>query len=212
MKFLNLFPVTIHKFDNPNPETESLISAIQNQKPSQRYGNWEEMKIRTTDGNLHLKQEFKSIMDFFHKCLFEYHGHYQLDCDKLDIAVCWANESRPGDNAAHHTHTHNLSYVSAVYYVTDGSPTVFFDPIYSKGGEQIEVCWKNNKEIEREIHPEPGSLILFPSWLPHCSRPHTGKKPRYTMSFNALPVGNINSGLYGFPMANILLNKYETNP
>jgi hypothetical protein len=45
--------------------------------------------------------------------------------------------------------------------------------------------------------------------LPHCSKPHLGNKPRYTMSFNVLPVGNVNSGMYGFPMAHITLNRYE---
>lgn len=209
MKTLKLFPSILHKFENPDPRTDEVISLIENQKPIQRYGNWEEMKIRTTDGILHLLPEFKFLIDWFKECLYEYKTYYELDCDALDIAVCWGNKSAVGEKAAHHIHTHNLSYISAVYYVTEGSPTVFLDPFYSKGGEQVEVCWKKNRDIEIEVHPGAGNLILFPSWLPHCSRPHLGNKPRYTMSFNVLPVGNINSGMYGFPMANITLNRYE---
>lgn len=209
MKTLKLFPSILHKFENPNPRTDEVISLIENQKPIQRYGNWEEMKIRTTDGILHLLPEFKFLIDWFKECLDEYKTYYELDCDALDIAVCWGNKSAAEEKAAHHIHTHNLSYISAIYYVTEGSPTVFLDPFYSKGDQQVEVCWKKNREIEIEVHPGPGNLILFPSWLPHCSRPHLGSKPRYTMSFNVLPVGNINSGMYGFPMANITLNRYE---
>jgi uncharacterized protein (TIGR02466 family) len=209
MKTLKLFPIVLHKFQNPNPRKNEVISLLEKQQPIQRHGNWDEMKIKTTDGTLHLLPEFKFLIDWFKECLMEYKNYYELDCDSLDIAVCWGNKSSPGLNAAHHIHTHTLSYLSAVYYVTDGSPTVFFDPTYSKGVEQNEIIWKANKEIEQEVHPGPGNLILFPSWLPHCSRPHTEKYSRYTISFNALPTGKVNSGIYGFPMAHITLNHYE---
>jgi uncharacterized protein (TIGR02466 family) len=209
MKSLNLFPITVFKFDNPNPQTDKVISLIEKYNPSQKHGNWEEMTVKTTPGTLHLDPEFDFLIDWFHECLDQIKQYFVLDCDKLDIAVCWGNKSVPGENAAHHIHTHNLSYMSAVYYITEGSPTVFLDPYYSKGGESIDILWKRNRDVEREIIPEPGSLILFPSWLPHCSRVHTGAKPRYTMSFNTLPVGDVNSGMYGFPMANIKLNCYE---
>ena len=209
MKTLKLFPTIIHKFENPYPETEKVISLIEKHNPIQRSGNWDEMKIKTTDGTLHLLPEFKFLIDWFKKCLNEYKEYYELDCDALDISVCWGNKSDVGKNAAHHIHTHTFSYISAVYYITEGSPTVFMDTLYSKATEQLQILWKKNREIEKEIYPEPGSLILFPSWIPHLSRPHIGLTPRYTISFNVLPVGNINSGMYGFPMANITLNQYE---
>lgn len=212
MKTLNLFPVTLHKFINPDPRTEEVISLIEEYTPVQRTGTWDkwqEMRVQTTDGLLHNEPRFQFLMDWFRKCLKEYHEYYGLDCDALDIAVCWGNKSAPGRQAAHHVHNHNLSYVSAVYYVTKGSPTVFLDPFESKGGICLDVNWSKNREIEREIYPDPGSLILFPSWLPHCSRPHVGNESRYTMSFNALPVGKIHANLYGFPMAHITLNRYD---
>lgn len=210
MKTMRLFPVYLHRFDNPDPQPERVIDLLESLNPIQRYGNWTEMKVRTTDGILHMLPEFDFLMNWFRKCLEEYKEHYLLDCEKLDIACCWGNKSTPGDNAAHHEHTHNLSFVSAVYYITGGSPTVFFDPKYASGGEPVEVCWKRGREITHKITPEPGSLILFPSWLPHCSEPHTGDEPRYTISFNSLPTGMVNSGMYGFPMAHITLNHYES--
>lgn len=209
MKSLKLFPTILHKFDNPNPRTEEVIKLIEKEGPVQRSGNWDEMKIRTTNGNLHLNKNFKFLTDWFIDCLDEYKNHYDLDCDKLEIAVCWANKSPSGKGAGHHLHTHNLSYVSAVYYVSTGSPTVFYDPVYSKGFEQNEIIWKKNREVEREIFPEPGTLILFPSWIPHSSKPHFSDSNRYTISFNALPTGEVNSGIYGFPMAHITLNRYD---
>lgn len=209
MKTLKLFPTVLHKFDNPNPRTEEVIKLIEEQNPIQRSGNWDEMKIKTTDGNLHLNPKFKFLIDWFRECLNEYKNYYQLDCDAIDIAVCWGNKSSSKQGAAHHIHTHNLSCVSAVYYVSNGSPTVFYDPLYSKGIDQNEILWKQNREVEREVYPEPGSLILFPSWLPHSSKPHYNEESRYTISFNGLPTGKVNSGIYGFPMAHITLNRYE---
>jgi hypothetical protein len=211
MKTLKLFPTVIHKFDNPNPRTEEVIKLIEEQKPVQRSGNWDEMKIKTTDGNIHLNTKFKFLIDWFRECLIEYKKYYELDCDGLDIAVCWANKSSAGQGAAHHIHTHNLSCISAVYYVSNGSPTIFYDPLYAKGLDQNEIIWKQNRETEREIFPEPGSLILFPSWLPHSSKPHFTNTDRYTISFNGLPTGKVNSGIYGFPMAHITLNHYGQN-
>lgn len=209
MKSLNIFPITLFKFDNPNPQTDRVISLIEKHNPSQKYGNWNEMTVKTTPGTLHIDPEFDFLTEWFHQCLEEYKQYFLLDCDKLDIAVCWGNKSVPGENAAHHVHNHNLSYVSAVYYITEGSPTVFLNPYYTNGLEPIEILWKRNKDVERKIIPEPGSLILFPSWLPHKSEPHIGDNTRYTISFNALPTGSVNSGLYGFPMAHITLNHYE---
>jgi len=214
MKTLDIFPVTLHKFSNPDPRPSEVISIIEEHQPAQRSGDWaqwEEMRVQTTDGVLHREPKLKFLMDWFRQCLNEYREYYGLDCDGLDIAVCWGNKSAPGRKAAHHVHNHNLSYVSAVYYITKGSPTVFLDPLASKGGTNMDINWSKNRQIEREVYPEPGSLIMFPSWLPHCSRPHMGNEPRYTMSFNALPTGKIHVNLYGFPMAHITLDQYETD-
>ena len=209
MKTMRLFPVYLHRFDNPDPQPERVIKLIEEMDPKQKSGNWDEMKVKTTEGLLHLMPEFDFLTNWFRKCLQEYKNHYMLDCEDLDIAVMWGNKSAVGDNAAHHEHTHNLSYISAVYYITEGSPTVFFDPRYAAGGEQVEVCWKRGRDIEQDVRPVPGSLVLFPSWLPHKSRPHTGPDPRYTISFIVLPTGMVNNGMYGFPMAHITLNNYE---
>jgi len=214
MKTLDLFPVTLHKFSNPDPRPSEVISIIEEHQPTQRSGDWsqwEEMRVQTTDGVLHREPKLKFLIDWFRQCLNEYHEYYGLDCDRLDIAVCWGNKSSPGRKAAHHVHNHNLSYISAVYYITKGSPTVFLDPLASKGGTNMDINWSKNRQIEREVYPEPGSLIMFPSWLPHCSRSHVGNEPRYTMSFNALPTGKIHANLYGFPMAHITLDQYETD-
>jgi len=209
MKLLRLFPSVLHKFDNPNPQLDKLIRLIEEENPTQKSGNWDEMKVQTTKGNLHLNPKFNFLTDWFKSCLEEYRKYYELDCDKLDIAVCWANKSPSKVGAGHHIHTHNLACVSAIYYITEGSPTVFYDPLYTKGYDQNEILWKKNREIQREVLPEPGSLILFPSWLPHSSNPHKQSTPRYTISFNGLPTGEVNSGMYGFPMAHITLNHYE---
>jgi len=35
-----------------------------------------------------------------------------------------------------------------------------------------------------EIAPVPGTLLLFPGWLPHAVAPHLGSGERVSISFN----------------------------
>ena len=34
------------------------------------------------------------------------------------------------------------------------------------------------------IRPEPGLMVLFPSYIPHMVFPHRGKRPRISIAFN----------------------------
>jgi len=41
------------------------------------------------------------------------------------------------------------------------------------------------------VRPEPGKLVIFPSWLMHAVRPHKGPGERISVAMNvlALPAG-----------------------
>jgi uncharacterized protein (TIGR02466 family) len=101
----------------------------------------------------------------------------------------WATICRAG--AYHAPHSHPDSAWSGVYYVDAGTDNPerpisgvleFLDPragveaVTAPGdpyGEPIRVC------------PEPGLLVLFPSWLYHWVHPYAGQTPRIAVSFNA---------------------------
>ena len=91
-------------------------------------------------------------------------------------------------------HNHANSFISGVVYLTPTHPdarTVFMK---SPGG--TEFSFKNdhagvttgpyNADKWISPPPEPGDVVLFPSYLMHAVPPNPGER-RITMAFNAIP-------------------------
>jgi uncharacterized protein (TIGR02466 family) len=104
----------------------------------------------------------------------------------------WVNVLDGGGRQVMHNHAN--SFVSGVVYLTPthpGSQTVFMKPPAGhdflfkndhagvKPGEFSADKWVSPA-------PEPGDMILFPSYLLHAVPPNQGKR-RITLSFNAIP-------------------------
>lgn len=104
----------------------------------------------------------------------------------------WVNVLDSGGHQAMHNHAN--SFISGVVYLTpthDSSRTVFMK---SPGG--TDFAFKNDHEgvitgpfnAEKWIspQPEPGDLVLFPSYLMHAVPPNAGER-RITLAMNAIP-------------------------
>ena len=91
-------------------------------------------------------------------------------------------------------HNHANSFISGIVYLTPthpGSQTVFMK---SPGGH--DFVFKNDHKgvtpgefsADKWVSPapEPGDMILFPSYLLHAVPPNQGER-RITLSFNAIP-------------------------
>ncbi len=104
----------------------------------------------------------------------------------------WVNVMDAGGRQAMHNHAN--SFISGVVYLTPthpGSQTVFMK---SPGG--IDFMFKNDHpgttpgefSADKWISPapEPGDMVLFPSYLMHAVPPNLGER-RITLSFNAIP-------------------------
>lgn len=104
----------------------------------------------------------------------------------------WVNVLDAGGRQAMHNHAN--SFISGVVYLTPTHPdarTVFMK---SPGG--TEFSFKNehagstpnaycaDKWVSPQ--PEPGDLVLFPSYLMHAVPPNPGAR-RISMAFNAIP-------------------------
>ena len=101
----------------------------------------------------------------------------------------WATICRTG--AYHAPHSHPDSAWSGVYYVDPGNKTPdqplsgvleFLDP--RAGVEAVTAPGDPYGEPFR-VRPQPGLLVIFPSWLYHWVHPYTGQTPRIAISFNA---------------------------
>jgi uncharacterized protein (TIGR02466 family) len=104
----------------------------------------------------------------------------------------WVNVLDTGGHQAMHNHAN--SFISGVVYLTPthpGSQTVFMK---SPGG--TDFLFRNdhagmtpsefNADKWISPAPQPGDLVLFPSYLMHAVPPNPGER-RITLSFNAIP-------------------------
>jgi uncharacterized protein (TIGR02466 family) len=101
----------------------------------------------------------------------------------------WANVARPGQY--HRIHNHPNSAWSGVYYVEVGAA----DPKFPLAGV-LEICdprpftemiaSPGDPFGKRAIfRPEPGMMVLFPSWLYHFVNPYQGEGERISIAFNS---------------------------
>lgn len=104
----------------------------------------------------------------------------------------WVNLLDAGGRQAMHNHAN--SFISGVAYLTPTHPdarTVF---IKSPGGTDFSfkndhagiVSGPYNAEKWISPQPEPGDIVLFPSYLMHAVPPNPGER-RITLAFNAIP-------------------------
>ncbi len=114
-----------------------------------------------------------------------------LDLDlgkgRLKMSTCWINVM--GKNAHHGLHIHPLSVVSGTYYVQapKGSAKIKFeDPrlVRMMAAPPRRLNAKKENRLFAEYAPEPGSLVLFESWMPHVVPLHSGNGERISVSFN----------------------------
>ncbi len=102
-------------------------------------------------------------------------------------ALCqgWINVNPPG--AFNAPHDHSGFALSGVYYASvplegRSGAIEFLDPRANANAYTIEgaVCF-NRKFV---IHPKPGNLLLFPSYLTHWVQPNEEATDRITIAFN----------------------------
>ena len=108
----------------------------------------------------------------------------------------WANVNRSGHGNEFHTHPGCVC--SAVYYVDDGGAAA--DPAL---GGQFEIQDPRGVApamfrpdlvpnvpggaafgASESISPQPGSVLMFPSWISHAVRPYSGDGTRISVAIN----------------------------
>ena len=108
------------------------------------------------------------------------------DISNLSVSQSWLNRSLKGN--VHLNHSHPLSIISGILYLTEPAYTIFtFDSIYKN-----KYLFPNEDFKEKYCHSgKKGTLILFPSNLSHHVGPHLEDQPRITLSFNTWFKGSI---------------------
>lgn len=105
---------------------------------------------------------------------------------KLSLAG-WANVTRDSNYSIMHNHPNN--YWSGVYYVDNGVPDEnipfnglfeFFDP--RPASEMIAA--NSIQPLRYQVKPNPGLMMLFPSFVHHYVHPFSGTGERISIAFN----------------------------
>ena len=108
------------------------------------------------------------------------------------VKEMWVNVLDTGGRQAMHNHAN--SFVSGVVYLTPTHPAA--QTVFMKSPGGADFAFKNDHakmtpgpySADKWISPkpEPGDLVLFPSYLMHAVPPNPGER-RITMAFNAIP-------------------------
>lgn len=95
--------------------------------------------------------------------------------------------SRLADCGFHVNHIHPMGWISSCYYV--GLPAAVADESAKQGWIKFgEPDFESGLPIRRAIKPEPGRLVLFPSYMWHGTIPFAGREKRTTIAFDVVPL------------------------
>lgn len=115
-------------------------------------------------------------------------------------ADMWANVNPVGAQNAHHCHPGAIW--SGVYYVDDGGreqpggELVLEDPRFPMAYMTVPDLVMRDAEgqparAQYAVTPKAGVLVMFPGWLGHSVRQHTGSRDRVSIALNLMvqPLG-----------------------
>ena len=111
---------------------------------------------------------------------------WDLQTQEVKILNMWAIINKKG--SLNQKHNHSNSDLSAAYYVSadkNCGDIIFYDPRPAAIYKHPNAKKPNilNATIN-SISPEPGMLILFPSYLEHSVNPNLSENNRIVISFN----------------------------
>jgi uncharacterized protein (TIGR02466 family) len=122
-----------------------------------------------------------------HVAAFAKELDFDLGGKKLRLDSLWINVLPPG--GIHTSHIHPLSVISGTYYVRvpDGASAIKFeDPRHAMMMAAPPRKKKGKPDQQPFVYqaPQPGTLLLWESWLRHEVPLNRGEEERISVSFN----------------------------
>ena len=189
----NLFPIPIYTTKIDRPFTKQELQFVDNQKNkcSKNSGN-----IRSKDGYILNKKEFKNVKKFLDQCCKDYLERIISPKNNIELYITqsWLNYTE--ENQHHHTHAHSNSVVSGVLYFDcdkENDKIKFTNPV---SYQQIKPEIKDFNIWNSEtwwFALETGQLIMFPSSTTHQVETKQGTNTRISLAFNTFYKGTIGS-------------------
>jgi uncharacterized protein (TIGR02466 family) len=135
-------------------------------------------------------QAVKAECEQLSKDYVKLQGH---QVEQVKIASSWGNTLGKDDPI--HVHMHPNSYVSGVFYLTEGAPLNFHNPLQTEDLFTLRplVQWDEHNHHTWQVLKlpiKPGYMLLFPSRLLHHVE-NNDNDFRYSIAFNTMPTGLI---------------------
>lgn len=114
------------------------------------------------------------------------HPLLRRNTGRFGFAGAWS--SRLHDRGFHARHIHPSGWISSAYYIA--LPDVVADVRRREGWLEFGAppfALPLENPVGREVKPEPGTLVLFPSYLWHGTTPFASPAARTTIAFDVIP-------------------------
>ena len=194
-----LFPVRCFNFQASDALVEDTLEKVKKLD----YRSYNEPEGVGTSNDIHANPDFKGLHDWFQKCIDTLHVDNGWQADRIVVNKSWVNRSDANTGHHHDPHRHPMSYLSGIFYLTEGPPTVFLDPVDKREWQQFHLDGGPARDCRQFIHGGVGGCFIFPSYMIHASVENHGDADRYSIAFNTFPQGNLNSGGGEQPMVTV---------
>lgn len=138
--------------------------------------------------NLHKLDTFADFTQIIEKNVLEVATflHWDLQQCSFSITTCWAMVNDKYASGALHNHPNSI--LSGVYYLKTPKSCggiCFTDPRSASQMLTVPVTEYNLWTLPKiSYKPQPGSMLLFPSWLLHGVETNLSEESRVSISFN----------------------------
>lgn len=194
-KTLQFFPVDVMMWQDETIDNEKICEAI-DEIPRTPYNIIRQDTAEQTVLNsayLHNDERVAPVTKMIEDALEQIRTENNLDCDKLQITHMWANKVAADKPAIIPHHRHPFSYLTGIYYLTNGE-TIFEDPVRERAFGSIAVVNEADPHFNIQtasVECPPGTLLIFPSYLIHAVDQYS-RSDRWTIAFNIMPSGDVN--------------------
>ncbi len=142
-----------------------------------------------SEKDLHRLVEFRGLVACIRDAAESVLDFLKTGDGAFELTGLWTNMNPKG--AAHPIHSHPNNFLSGVYYLRthQGADTVSFHDPRSQTGvirpPVTELTAENTDQVVVKV--SHGTLLMFPSWLPHSVDASGSDETRISVSFNVMP-------------------------
>jgi uncharacterized protein (TIGR02466 family) len=187
---MQIFGDTIHAVEGTEAAFNESKELYEKYKDSfEKHEGWELWNHSLSDptfaSNILLENNCTEIINTISEAIKQYLtgvGHTPDTVSGFNITESWLTHTVREESARQHNH--GSADIAGVYYIqsnpeTDGN-------LYFLAPESIRTVAKLYRfaENQYDVSPVENTMVLFPGWMPHGTRPHKGDTPRISLSFN----------------------------